>query len=45
MADLCPMAMLFLRCRGGLSHRPEEFASPEDMGVAIEVLARSLVEM
>lgn len=45
MADLCPMAMLFLRCRGGLSHRPEEFASPEDMGVAVEVLARALVEM
>jgi allantoate deiminase len=45
MADLCPMAMLFLRCRGGLSHRPEEFASPEDMGVAVEVLARALAEM
>ncbi|WP_420395415.1 M20 family metallo-hydrolase [Nioella sp.] len=45
MADLCPMAMLFLRCRGGLSHRPEEFASPEDMGVAIEVLARAIAEM
>ncbi len=45
MAELCPMAMLFLRCRGGLSHRPEEYASPEDMGMAIEVLARALEEM
>lgn len=45
MADLCPIAMVFLRCRGGLSHRPEEYASPEDMGAAIEVLAQALVEM
>lgn len=45
MADLCPMAMLFLRCRGGLSHRPEEYASPEDMGIAVDVLVRAIVGM
>uniref|UniRef100_UPI003B51B7CB M20 family metallo-hydrolase n=1 Tax=Roseovarius indicus TaxID=540747 RepID=UPI003B51B7CB len=39
MADLCPVAMLFVRCRGGVSHRPEEYAAPRDMGQAVDVLA------
>jgi allantoate deiminase len=43
MADLGPMAMLFLRCRGGVSHHPDEFATPEDMGVAVEVLRRFML--
>jgi allantoate deiminase len=33
-----PMAMLFVRCRGGISHNPAEYASPEDMGLAAQVL-------
>ena len=40
MADLCPVAMLFLRCRGGVSHHPDEYASPADMGAAVETLRR-----
>ena len=43
MADLCDIGMLFVRCRHGLSHRPEEFASAENMGVAIDVLANTLM--
>ncbi len=39
MAELCPVAMLFVRCRDGVSHRPEEFASPEDMARAISVIS------
>ncbi|MCZ7656832.1 MAG: M20/M25/M40 family metallo-hydrolase [Xanthobacteraceae bacterium] len=38
MAKLCPMAMLFVRCRGGVSHNPAEYASPADMGAAIAAL-------
>ena len=38
MARLCPSAMLFVRCRGGISHNPAEFASVSDMGVAIAAL-------
>ena len=38
MARLCPSAMLFVRCRGGISHNPAEFASVQDMGVAIAAL-------
>lgn len=39
MADLCPVAMLFLRCRDGVSHTPEEHASAADMGRAVEAMA------
>lgn len=42
MADLCPMAMLFVRCRHGVSHKPEEYASAADMGRAIDALAAFL---
>lgn len=42
MADLCPVAMLFVRCRDGVSHHPEEFASPQDMAAAIAVLTSFL---
>lgn len=38
MATLCPAAMLFVRCRGGVSHNPAEYASPADMGLAIAAL-------
>jgi allantoate deiminase len=34
-----PMAMLFVRCKGGVSHHPAEHASTEDIDVAAEVLA------
>lgn len=40
MAKLCPASMMFIRCRGGISHNPAEYASPEDMGVAIAALIR-----
>ena len=38
MARLCPSAMLFVRCRGGISHNPAEFASVADMGLAVAAL-------
>jgi allantoate deiminase len=40
MAALCPSAMLFVRCREGISHNPAEYASPADMGIAIAALIR-----
>ena len=45
MADLCPIAMLFVRCRDGVSHKPEEFASSHDMGLAISALADYLASI
>ena len=38
MVHLCPVAMLFVRCRGGISHSPKEYCSVEDMGQAIAAL-------
>ena len=40
MARLCPSAMLFVRCRGGISHNPAENTSPSDMGLAVAALIR-----
>lgn len=40
MAKLCPSAMMFVRCRGGVSHNPAEFTTEADMGAAIAALIR-----
>ena len=37
--------MIFIPCRNGWSHRPDEFASPEDIGRGVEVLARTLARL
>ena len=38
MAKLCPIGMLFVRCRGGISHNPMEYAGPRDLGMAVAAL-------
>jgi allantoate deiminase len=38
MAKLCPIGMLFVRCRSGISHNPMEYASPRDLGLAVAAL-------
>jgi allantoate deiminase len=38
MAAMTPVAMLFVRCKDGLSHHPDESASVEDVRVAIDVM-------
>jgi allantoate deiminase len=38
MAKLCPIGMLFVRCRGGVSHNPMEYANPRDLGLAVAAL-------
>ncbi len=45
MAQVAPVAMIFIPCRGGVSHRQDEYASPEALRLATEVLARSLAEL
>ena len=40
MAGVCPATMLFVRCRGGLSHHPDEYASPGDFAAALEAAVR-----
>ena len=41
MARIAPVAMLFIPCRGGVSHRPDEYASPQWIGSGVHVLART----
>ena len=38
LAEVTEVAMLFVRCREGLSHHPDEFATPEDIALAVRVL-------
>lgn len=45
MSKVAPVAMLFVRCRDGLSHHPDEFASPADIGVALRVMIDFLGRM
>ncbi len=45
MARIASVAMLFIPCRAGISHRPDEYASPEAIGAGIHVLARTLAEL
>jgi allantoate deiminase len=42
LAAIAPMAMLFVRSRGGISHAPEEYTSPDDAAAGTEVLVRAL---
>lgn len=45
MARLCPVGMLFIPSKGGVSHRPDEYSSPEEIKRGVEVLALSLAEL
>ena len=45
MARITPMAMIFIPCRGGVSHRPDEYAKPEDIACGVQVLAQTLAEL
>ncbi|NJB78678.1 allantoate amidohydrolase [Xanthomonas arboricola] len=38
MAALCPTAMLFVRCAGGISHHPDEHVAPADAELALAVM-------
>ena len=42
MAHIAPAAMLFVRCRGGISHHPAEAVEAADVAVAIDTLERFL---
>jgi allantoate deiminase len=39
MAGLTDVAMLFVRCKGGISHNPAESVTEEDVAVAIDVVS------
>jgi hydantoinase/carbamoylase family amidase len=45
MSRIVPTAMLFIPCRNGYSHRPDEFASPEDIARGTLILAETLASL
>ena len=45
MARLCPVGMIFVPCRGGVSHRPDEYAEPADLAAGVQVLAHTLAAL
>jgi ureidoglycolate amidohydrolase len=45
LARIAPVAMLFVPCRNGYSHRPDEYASPEDIARGTLVLAETLAAL
>jgi allantoate deiminase len=42
MARLTDVAMMFVRCRGGISHNPAEYCESADAEVALGVLLAAL---
>jgi len=42
MARITPVAMIFIPSRSGVSHRPDEYSSPEWIAKGVDTLARTL---
>jgi ureidoglycolate amidohydrolase len=45
MAQVCPTTMIFIPCRGGVSHRPDEYSSPDQIKNGVLVLAHALAKL
>lgn len=45
MACVAPVAMLFIPCRNGVSHRPDEYATPQSIALGTRVLVRTLAAL
>ncbi|MBT8322657.1 MAG: M20/M25/M40 family metallo-hydrolase, partial [Eudoraea sp.] len=45
MALICPVGMIFVPSKGGISHSPEEFTSAEDMANGANVLLHTLLQL
>jgi len=45
MASVAPIAMIFIPCRAGVSHRPDEYSSPDSIALGTRVLALTLARL
>jgi len=45
MARIAPAGMIFIPCRGGISHNPDEYASPDDIVRGMDVLTETLAAL
>ncbi len=45
LTGLCPIGMIFVRSRDGISHNPDEYSSKEDCATGANVLYRTLLKL
>jgi ureidoglycolate amidohydrolase len=45
MARIAPVGMVFIPCRGGVSHRPDEYSTPQQIETGAKVLASTLARL
>ncbi|HRW28915.1 MAG TPA: M20/M25/M40 family metallo-hydrolase, partial [Emcibacteraceae bacterium] len=45
MAEITPTGMIFVPSRGGISHSPNEYSSPEDMANGANVLLHTILKL
>jgi allantoate deiminase len=45
LTDLCPMGMIFVRSKNGISHNPDEWSSQEDCAIGAEVLYYAVLDL
>jgi ureidoglycolate amidohydrolase len=45
MSLVAPVGMIFIPCRAGISHHPDEYASPEAIKAGVETLAGTLAQL
>ena len=43
MGEVMPMTMLFVRCKGGISHHPDELVHADDVRISVAVLSDFLL--
>ncbi len=45
MSRIAPVGMVFIPCRGGVSHRPDEYSAPQEIETGARVLASTLARL
>lgn len=45
MSRICPVGMIFIPSKDGISHRPDEYSSPADIAAGVRVLAETLAKL
>jgi allantoate deiminase len=45
LSSLTPVTMLFVRCRNGLSHHPDEHVHPRDLKIALDIMVDFLTRL
>jgi ureidoglycolate amidohydrolase len=45
IARIAPIVMIFIPCRNGVSHRPDEYAAPESIALGTRILALTLSQL